>query len=327
MQISDVFYHTLFYNESMNFLSIRLSTVRPELIIPFNVFILVAGSYVCYLKEGDDFDQDRLEHLRNRGLKKFHIKEEEEKKYQEFLTQILDNIHLESNAVKTSLALDVTENSANMVMKNPTSEKSYEMAKSSSNIVQKILGENDAILREIVAHGRSVSTNVADRMHSHMVNTVSIAIKFAETLKSGINMNSLGVAAFYHDVSFTQYSAEDQKLFFKEVKQMVAKELTIYKSHPGKSVEALQDKAFAEKEVLDLIMTHEENISGQGFPNGLTKLTQAQEVLSLCAFYDREVTCVGKDPADVYNSIMIDQLGNYNLELLKNFKKFLKNYL
>lgn len=310
----------------MKFLSIRLSTVRPGL-IPFNIFILVAGKYVYYHQEGDDFDQNRLNNLRIKGLKKFHIKEEEEQKYQEFLTNILDNIHLDINSVKTSLALDVTENSVIMVMKNPTTEKSYQMAKSSSEIVQKILGDNDDILREIVAHGRSVSTNVADRMQRHMMNTVSISIKFAETLKSGINMNSLGVAALYHDVSFAQYSKEDQKLFFKEVKQMEAKELTVYKTHPAKSVEALQDKAFAEKEVLDLIMTHEENISGQGFPNRLTKLTQAQEVLSLCAFYDREVTCLGKDPKELYNSLMIEQVGNYNLELLKSFKVFLKNYL
>jgi HD-GYP domain-containing protein (c-di-GMP phosphodiesterase class II) len=311
----------------MNFLSIRLSTVRPGLIIPFNVFIYVAGSYVHYLLQGDDFDQNRLDHLRSRGLKKFHIKEEEELKYQEFLTHILDGIHLESNAVKTSLVLDVTENSAIMVMKNPNTEKSYQMAKSSSEIVQKVLSDNNAVLREIVAQGRNVNSNLIDRMHSHMVNTVSIGIKFAETLNSGIDMNSLGVAAFYHDVSFNQYSAEEQKLFFKEIKQMTAKELTAYKTHPAKSVEALQDKSFAEKDVLELIMTHEENISGQGFPSGLTKLTQAQELLSLCAFYDREVTCLGKDPLEVYNSVMIDQLGNYNLDLLKRFKSFIKNFL
>ena len=106
-----------------------------------------------------------------------------------------------------------------------------------------------------------------------------------------------------------------------------AKELTAYKTHPGKSVEALQDKSFAEKDVLELILTHEENISGQGFPNGLTKLNPAQEVLSLCAFYDREVTCLGKDPEEVYNSLMIDQLGNYHLDLLKKFKSFIKNFL
>jgi HD-GYP domain-containing protein (c-di-GMP phosphodiesterase class II) len=311
----------------MSFISIRLSTVRPGLIIPFNVFIFVGGSYVYYLREGDDFAVDRLDNLRSRGLKKFHIKEEEELKYQGFLANLLDNIHLESNDVKTSLALDVTENSAIMVLKNPTTEKSYQMAKSSTDIVQKVLADNDAILREIVAHGRNVNTNLADRMHWHMVNTASISIKFAETLKSGINMNSLGVAAFYHDVSFTQFSMEEQKLFFKEVKEMSAQELTAYKSHPGKSVEALQDKAFAEKEVLDLIITHEEKISGQGFPNALMKLSPAQEVLSLCAFYDREVSCLGKDPTEVYNSLMIDQVGNYNLELLKSFKKFLKSYL
>ena len=311
----------------MSFLSIRFSTIRPELIIPFNIFILVGGKYICCLKGGDDFDQQRLDTLRERGLRKVYINEEDELIYQVFLNGILDGVHLQSDHIKTSLTLEATADTAIALLSNPASERSYLMAQSSSMIVQKVLLDNDAVLREVVAHGRSLNTNVTDRMHIHMVNTVSIAIKFAETLNSGIDLNSLGVAAYYHDVSFTQYSSEDQKLFFKEVKQMSARELTIYKTHPGKSIEALQDKAFAEKDVLDLIMTHEENISGQGFPQGLTKLNQSQEVLSLCAFYDREVTCLGKDPADVYNSIMIDQMGNYNLELLKSFRKFLNNYL
>ena len=311
----------------MSFLSIRFSTIKPKLIIPFNIFILVAGKYICCLKGGDNFDQHRMDTLRVRGLRKVYINEEDELFYQAYLSGILDDVHLQSDHIKTSLALDATADTAVALLSNPASERSYLMAKSSSMIVQKVLVDNDVVLRDIVAQGRNLNTNVTDRMQSHMVNTVSIAIKFAETLKSGINLNSLGIAAYFHDISFTQYSAEDQKLFFKEVKQMALKELTIYKTHPGKSVEALQDKAFAEKDVLDLIMTHEENVSGQGFPEGLTKLSHSQEVLSLCAFYDREVTCLGKDPAEVYNSIMIDQMGNYNLELLKSFRKFLKNYL
>lgn len=311
----------------MSFISIRLSTVRPGLTVPFNVYLKVSDSYVHYLHKNDDFDQIRLDALRSRGLKKFHIKEEDELNYQAFLAQLLDNVHLASNEVKASIALDVTENSTQEMVKNPATEKSYSMVKSSSDIVQKILADNDVILREIVSHGRNQNSSLSERMQSHLINTASIAIKFAETLKSDISINSLGVAAFYHDVSFTQYSAEDQKLFFQEITEMDGAKLAIYKTHPEKSVQMLQDKSFAEKDVLDLIMSHEEKISGQGFPNKRTKLSPAQEVLSLCAFYDREVTCLGKDPELVSNNLMIDQLGNYNLGLLKQFKSFLKSYL
>jgi HD-GYP domain-containing protein (c-di-GMP phosphodiesterase class II) len=108
---------------------------------------------------------------------------------------------------------------------------------------------------------------------------------------------------------------------------MSATELTIYKTHPQKSVETLQDKDFADKEVLDLIMSHEEKVSGQGFPRKLTKLTLVQEVLSLCAFYDREITCLGKKNEAVLEDLMLEQVGNYNLDLLKKFKSFLKAYL
>jgi HD-GYP domain-containing protein (c-di-GMP phosphodiesterase class II) len=323
----DVFYDTLFYDYYMSFISIRLSTIKPGLTVPFDVYIRLSEKHVHYLRQGDDFDQNRLDSLKSRGLKKFHIKEEDELNYQGFLSKQLENIHLDTQEVKVSLALDVTENSASMVMVNPTTEKSYNMAKFSSDIVKKVMSDNDQILREIVSHGRNTNSDLVTRIQGHLVNTASIAIKFSESLNSNINSTSLGIAAFYHDVSFSQFSAEDQKLFFQEIKTMPAKDLTTYKTHPEKSVIALQDKPFADKDVLELIMTHEEKISGQGFPRKLVKLTQAQEVLSLCAFYDREVSCLGKDPAEVYNSMMVEQVGNYNLELLKKFKNFLKTYL
>jgi len=311
----------------MDFLSIRLNTVRPGILVPFNVYIKVADSFKHYLNEGDDFDQVRFDKLKSKGLKKFHIQQADEIKYQEFLSSILDNIHLESNDVKISIALDVSENSAQAIMVNPANEKSYSMAKSSSEIVHKVLADNDVILRQMVAQGRNSNSNLAERMQGHLVNTASIAIKFAATLKTNINISSLGTAAFYHDVSFTQYSSEEQKFFFKEIKSMSVGELSIYKTHPEKSVMTLQDKSFAEPEVLALIMAHEENLSGVGFPKKLTKLTQTQEILSLCAFYDREVSCLGKDPLTIYENIIIDQVGNYSLDLLKKFKTFMKSYL
>jgi HD-GYP domain-containing protein (c-di-GMP phosphodiesterase class II) len=311
----------------MNFISIRLSTIKSGLIVPFNVFIRLANQHIMYLRQGDDFDQNRLDSLRDKGLKKFFIKEEDELNYQSFLSDQLSHIHLSSDDVKVSLALDASENSVLKVMNNPTTEKSYLMAKFSSDIVKKVTTDNDHILREMVAQTRGQSSNLVEKMQAHLVNTASIAIKFSESLNSNINTSSMGIAAFYHDASFSQFGLEDQKLFFQEIKSMTPKNLTTYKTHPEKSVMCLQDKAFADKEVLDLIISHEENLSGQGFPKKLTKLTLPQEVLSLCALYDREVTCLGKNPADVLNSMMIDQVGNYNLDLLKKFKVFLKTYL
>jgi len=311
----------------MNFVSIRLSTMRPNLVIPFNVYIKVANNYVHYLCEGDDIDFNRLDSLRSKGLRKFYINEEDELKYQAFISTYLENIKISSDEAKTSLALEVTEKSAYRVLRDPATEVSSKMAQASSGIVQKILSSNNAILREMVSHGRNANSTLSNRIQAHLSNTASISIKFAESLDSNINTTTLGLAAYYHDVSFMQYPPGEQSLFFKEIKEMSATELQAYKNHPEKSVQVLQDKAFADKEVVDLIMAHEENVSGQGFPKKLTKLTLSQEVLSLCAFYDREITCLGKDPDQLYANLMIDQVGIYNLELLKKFKSFVKNYL
>jgi HD-GYP domain-containing protein (c-di-GMP phosphodiesterase class II) len=311
----------------MNFISIRLTTISAGLIVPFNVYIKVGNNFFHYLHENDEFDSTRLDRLRIKGVKKFHINSTDEFKYESFLGQQLENIHLNPETVKTSLALDVSEKSADIILKDANNEKSYTMAKFSSDILQKVVANSDTILKGIVSQSRTGSSDLNSRIQAHLINTVSISIKFADELKSNINLNALGIAAFYHDSSFSQFSLQDQKLFFKDLKEMSAQELTIYKTHPEKSVSGLQDKSFVDKEVLELIITHEEKVSGEGFPKKLTKLTLAQEVLSLCAFYDREVTCLGKNPQEVLDAIMIEQVGNYNLELLKKFKAFLKKYL
>jgi len=105
---------------------------------------------------------------------------------------------------------------------------------------------------------------------------------------------------------------------------MEVSDLTRYKEHPKIGGEILQDKEFASAEVIGLILAHEEKRSGNGFPNKLNTLTPEQEVLSICALYDREITCLKKTRDDVLEDFSMNQIGNYDLSIIKKFKSFVK---
>jgi HD-GYP domain-containing protein (c-di-GMP phosphodiesterase class II) len=311
----------------MNLISVRLSTLKPGMIIPFDLFIRVGSSHLHYLRAGDDLDQDRFDTMVKKGAKRLYIEADKEELYHRYLDDQLAKINPDPIEAKTSLAREASDQSADSVISSPGVIKSYQMAQSSTEILKRVLSGNSQMLKDLVLQEKFTNATLTQKMKRHMINTASIAIKFAQHFSSDIDLNKLGVAAFYHDVSFTQYSPMDQLLFFKELSSMTPEQLTTYKTHPQKSAMLLQDKGFAEREVIDLIMTHEEKISGNGFPGKLTKLSPAQQVLSLSAFYDREITCLEKAAPAVQADLMISQLGNYELSLLKSFATFVKGNL
>ena len=135
------------------------------------------------------------------------------------------------------------------------------------------------------------------------------------------------MAGLMHDMAFMKMPEHVRPLFFKDVKEMSGQEIAEYKHHPTKGVELLSDKPFANKLLVDLIATHEEKISGEGFPEKLTKLTTLQEVHSLCCYFDRRVNCLEEDKSTVIEDIMVSEIGNYNMDLLKKFKSFLSTNL
>ena len=65
-------------------------------------------------------------------------------------------------------------------------------------------------------------------------------------------------------------------------------------------------------------------VEGSG-PLKMAKLTKPQEILSMVNAYDKKILTNKVTPAEAIKEMMIDELGNYNLDLLTKFQKFLKD--
>ena len=312
----------------MNYVPVRISTLKSHLPLKFNVYVKLPSKYLLYVKNGDEIEKDRIQNLKKKKVRKLFITESDEQNYQEFLDECLSQTMTDENVSmeeKTQVVIGVSETAAQDVYEDPQSAKAYKAAKRASDGLVKVMNQNDGVLKAILKRTEQESEDLIERIQAHAVNTSSLCVAFGEFI--GLDSSPqerLALASLYHDIGFLKVSPEAQEFFFQDIGQKHISELGDYGEHPFLGAQMLQDKEFATPEILDLIKTHEERVNGTGFPKKLQKLPLEQEVHALCCYYDRRVTCLKQQDESVINDLMINEIGNFNLETLTKFKKFLK---
>lgn len=314
-----------------NYISVRLNTIKTNLELGFNLYIKLPSKYIHYIKSSDSLDDEVKKNLKSKKIRKLFIPENEEEKYLEFLDRCLSDAMDDSSLTqeqKNQLLISVSKDLSQSIYTKEVDQKSYKSIQKAGVALIDVLESDSDILKQLYSIKSSEEDSLLDKILNHGVSTSSLCVSFATFLglpKEEIEV--LSMAGLMHDMAFMKMPEHVRPLFFKDVKEMNGQELSDYKVHPTKGVELLSDKPFANKLLIDLIATHEEKISGEGFPKKLTKLTPLQEVHSLCCHFDRRVTCLGEEKANVIDDMMVGELGNYKMDLLKKFKQFLAKSL
>lgn len=313
----------------MGYLPIRVSTLKSGVSLGFDVYVQLPHKILLYARGVDDIESHRIKYLKSKRVRKLFIDDNQESMYQEYIDRCLNEAMSDDSisiTEKADLVVGAGEATAERIYEDPHSKKSYDAAQNTATNLINVLAQNDELLKGIFDHQlEEGQDNLDAKMQKHALNTSSLCISFAEHLKfPKEHVEMLGVAGLFHDVAYSQYEADKKGLFAKSMGDMEASELTAYKEHPKIGGEILQDKDFASEKVIELIMAHEEKQGGNGFPNKLSTLSPEIEVLSICCFYDREVTLLGKTRAEVLEDFNINQIGNYDLATMKSFKEFVQ---
>lgn len=315
--------------DKSNFLPIRVSTLKGGVNLGFDIYIELPHKLLMYVRGNYDIEQHRIESLRSKKVRKLFINEAAEENYQEYIDRCLSAVAEDPNMPseeKTKMVVGAGEATAERIYDNPEQIKSYRAAANTSQNLLKVLKTNEDLLKNIFDHGDASENKDHDSlMHRHSVNTASLCISFAESI--GLppeQVEALGIAGLYHDVAYGKSEPAVQELYFKPLNEMSLDEQKVYKQHPEQGKNFLVDKEFVSPLVLELIYSHEEKNQGNGFPQKLGSLNIGQEIISICAYYDRALTCLGYSRADVFEAFSTNELGNYNLETIKKFKSFIK---
>lgn len=308
----------------MDYTPLRISTVKPLKNLTFDLYIFFKDQYLCYVKSGDQLTEEKHNKLKSQKIAKFFITESDEVNYQNFLDNLLSET-LNSSQATTDEKVLIVEGAATSAVErmqqSPGSESAYRMTETAAKSLRQVIKNNPEALKKIF--GKKVEKN--EELLKHSLNVCALSVKLAEILRcSEQELDDLGTAALIHDIAIPQMNKDDIQLFYKPKKLLSNDDKRVYYLHTKDAITLLQEKPYVNKTILDLVANHEEVLTGSG-PNRKKKLTKLEEILSLVNCYDKRTITNKTTPMQTLKDMMIDELGNYDLDLLNEFKKVLQS--
>ena len=306
------------------FVPIRVSTLRGEINISFNAYIKVAGKFILYCREGDNFEGERLKKLRAKRLKKMYISPEDEEKYRKYMTASIEAAYDKNSDAPIESRAEVVQGAqqaaAEEVMENPKDPVAYDIAKmGTERYVEFILSEDDA-LKSVLS-----IENTDHSIAEHGVNVATLAIAVAKELgmDKTHNMELLTLGCLLHDFEHME-SGQDVA---RPVKEFSKEELALYKSHPKTGAEKVIHLKHFDKDVIDIIHEHEELVNGTGFPKGLKEkeINPLALIAGTANAYDRIVSFEGVEPKEALKTLLVAKMGLYPLGHMQALQKVLKS--
>lgn len=308
----------------MDFTPLRISTVKPQRSLTFDLYIFFKDQYLCYAKRGTLIPEEKYSKLKTQKIAKFFITEEDEINYQKFLDSLLaetlsnPNVNVEE---KVTMVEGAATSAVERMQKNPSSESAYRMTENAAKSLRDVIKNNPEALKKIF--GKKVEKN--EDLIKHSLNVCALAVKIAENCRcSEEELDDLGTAALIHDIAIPQLGKNDLPLFYKPKKLLTNDDKRVYFLHCKDAMTLLQEKPYVNKNILDLVANHEETLSGLG-PNKKKKLSKLEEILSMVNNYDKRTLTNKTTPMQTLKDMMIDEIGNYSLEMLNELKKVLQN--
>ncbi len=306
----------------MNFFPIRISTIDPQKAITFDLYIYFKETYLKYQEEGTPITDDKLEKLKNQQVAKFYIQSSDIDIYQAYIDELMQE---KMQSPDTSLEDQVTlidgacKTAIEQSMNNPESESSFNITQAAAGQLKKVLSTNPDALKKFFEK-KTIDT---DLIIEHSMNVASLATRLAIRIGcSDSEISNIASASLLHDVGITRLNKNDQNLFKKTKESLDDDEKRVYGLHVKDAISALKDMPWIPKEVLSLIVNHEEVNGGSG-PNKLVKLTLPIMILSLVNTYDKLVTINQMNPRDALMELTLTHVDHYEHDVINKFKDIL----
>lgn len=308
----------------MDYVSIRVSTLRGDQKIDFNAYVKINEKMVLYLRRGDSFEGDRLKRLKEKKLRKMFILNEEEVKYRDYLQKNIEMAYDEKSGKDINARAEIIQgeqqSNTEEVFEDPGNAESYNNTKDAAGkYVQFLMSNSKAI--SAVMNISNEDFNIAH--HGVTVSTLSVALAQKLNVTDPKKVQLLGLGALLHD--FGHY--DGALALNRPISALSKEEAAVYRNHAGHGAEQVQDKKHFDQTVINIIAQHEECIDGSGFPNGIreSQMDPLSVIVSSANALDRLMTFERIPRADAVKKLMIDQVGRHPLNHIQFLAEILKN--
>jgi HD-GYP domain-containing protein (c-di-GMP phosphodiesterase class II) len=267
----------------------------------FDIYILLKqrGKFIHYIREGDEFESERYNRLKDMKIKQLFIKSDDEDKYQAYIDKKLDAAINDDNIStdeRAEIITQVTSEAIEHLRVDPTSEKAFKEIDRAGKSMVEVIKKRPEVLKSLFN-----ADNDDDITLTSAINTCTLCIRIGRLLgfDDGL-LETMGTGALLRDIGVQGMEEKDKDLFKKPYADFTDDDWTIYKQHPGMSVEMLKkiENENITTLVINIVQNHEEKPNGKGFPSGTNQLTIQDQLVSLVSTYDRNVTCLGMSARD-----------------------------
>lgn len=295
---------------------IRVSTLRGDQKIDFDAFVKINDKFILYLRKGDSFEGDRLSRLKAKKLKKMFILPDHEDSYRTYLTRNIEMAYDKNSGKSVQNRAEIIQgtqqSNTEAVMENPENEAAYNEAKEGAlKFANWLKNENEAFQHVISIE----NTDQSIGHHGVSVSTLSVALAKRLGWSDDKQLQLLTLGGLLHDFEHFHSGLN----IARPLSDFSADELKVYKEHPQKGGQRVQDKKHFDQTVINIIVQHEEFIDGQGYPSGLTeaKMDPLAVVCATANALDRMVAFEGVARAEAAKKLMINSVGKYPLKYIQ----------
>ncbi|MGZ3772199.1 MAG: HD-GYP domain-containing protein [Pseudobdellovibrionaceae bacterium] len=306
----------------MDYVSIRVSTLRGDQKIDFNAYIKINDKMVLYLRRGDSFEGDRLKRLKEKKLRKMFILNEEETSYLGYLQRNIevayDNSSNKDIQTRAEIIQGSQQSNTEEVFENPENAESYNYAKEAAGKYVNFIMTNAQALTSVMNLENS-DKNIAH--HGVTVATLSIALAQKLGVIDSKKTQLLSLGALLHD-----YGHHNSPLNLNQVlSAMNAEDKALWNKHPDEGATRVQDKKHFDQTVINIIGQHEETINGTG-PKGMREkdVDPLSTIVSSANAIDRLITFEGVSKSEAAKKLMVDSVGKHPLQHIQLLNEILK---
>lgn len=301
--------------DPVQYFRIRLSTIRPDKVTTFDIFIHIDGKYILYVKTGDKLSDTKIKtmHYKDTG-DSFYIKMEDKSKYQNWVREEM-NSDLLNPFEKAKILHESSVALMEDLFENPD--------------VNTALDESRPIIKDFI----EVMENVPDAMgfmislsghdfytYNHSLDVSIYSLGLGKAL--GFNkedLEELGVSALFHDIGKRSVSLDilckKGGLSDAEWEQM--------KMHPQYGLVILNNHPNISDAIKAACFEHHESWAGNGYPQQLMadEIHPFARIVAITDTYDAMTTQrsynVPLKPFDAVTMMKEKLAGRYDPEMLK----------
>lgn len=307
----------------MDYVSMRVSTLRGDQKIDFDVYVKINEKMVLYLRQGDSFEGQRLRRLKEKKLKKMFIQAEAEGLYRSYLEKNINMAYDDKSGKDVQTRSEIIQGqqqaNAEEVFENPEDATAYNNTKNMAGKYVEFLMSNT----QAVASVMNIE-NVDKSSSHHGVSVATLAVSLAEKLKNITPEHTqiLALGALLHDFGHHDLHS-DLSLSFEK---MTPEQQATYKTHPSVGSQRVLDKKHFDPQVIRIINEHEECIDGSGYPQKLveSKMDPLSVIVASCNALDRMISFEKVPKVEAAKKIMFDRVGKHPLEHLQHLGAILK---